>query len=116
MKQFTVFDHAPSVTDYITFPIHGRENNQESQQNLNANRPKFSRQCRTIIEAMLRGEKLTSEVATFNYRIMSPIRRFNDIIEAGVPVRYEWDSDHKYKVMSIDEGKREQVKELVGAY
>lgn len=99
--------------DLFTSIVHINENNESSQSHLNNNRIRFSKQCLTLIHAMLNGEKLTSEKAVFQYHIMSPIRRFNDIIEAGIAVRYEWDTEHRYKELSIPEENREQVKNIL---
>ena len=63
----------------FTNPIIHRENNLTSQGNFEANEPKFRGQCKTIMEAFKRGEKLTTLTAMVNYRIGDLRRRIKDL-------------------------------------
>ena len=49
--------------------LHHQENNIESQRHFEANKDKFSNQCRIVYEALLRGEKLTTTKALLHYGI-----------------------------------------------
>ena len=62
------------------------ENNSESQAHFEANKEKFSRQCRIVYQALLRGERLTSMDAMVRYGIGHLPRRILDLKEHGVPV------------------------------
>lgn len=68
------------------FPIHKRESNQESQNILNANRKRFSRQCQILFDALMRGERLTSFGCALQYKIMDARRRFCDLEQSGIKI------------------------------
>lgn len=70
----------------IDFTVHLRENNPESQSVLDANRPLFNKQCKTVYEALLRGERLTTGEALIKYKIGDLRARIRDIRDAGVKV------------------------------
>ena len=67
------------------------ENNIESQRHFNENKDKFSKQCRIVYEALLRGERLTTSKALIEYGIGDLRRRVKDLIDMwGVPVQSEF--------------------------
>lgn len=60
-------------------PIVHSENNPESQAIFDENEPKFRGQCKTIMEAFKRGEKLTTTKALIKYGIGDLRRRIKDL-------------------------------------
>lgn len=60
-------------------PITHRENNTESQAMFEANEPRFRGQCKTIMEAFKRGERLTTATALMRYGIGDLRRRIKDL-------------------------------------
>jgi len=60
-------------------PITHYENNVESQFDFVKNEPKFRGQCKTIMEAFKRGERLTTKVALLEYSIGDLRRRIKDL-------------------------------------
>lgn len=60
-------------------PIIRKENNAESQLVFDANEPHFRGQCKTVMEAFMRGEKLTTAIALLNYGIGDLRRRIKDL-------------------------------------
>jgi len=90
--------------------IHLRENNPESQQQLELRRSDFSEQCWEVLTRMLNGEKLSSKSA-INSGIGDIRRRAKDLIDhMGIPVRREWANDNgvrlPYKWYYIEEEDR----------
>lgn len=71
----------------LDFDYTRRENNKESQMILEANKERFSNQCRIAYEAMLRGEHLTTSSALIKYGIGDLRARIRDLIKAGVDVK-----------------------------
>lgn len=66
------------------------ENNIESQLHFEANREKFSNQCRIVYDAMKRGERLTTASAILKYKIGDLRRRVKDLKDTwGVPIKSE---------------------------
>ena len=63
----------------FTKPIIHRENNIVSQRNFEDNEPRFRGQCKTIMEAFKRGEKLSVVDAMINYNIGDLRRRIKDL-------------------------------------
>ena len=63
----------------FTQPIIHRENNLTSQRNFEANEPRFRGQCKTIMDAFKRGERLTTLSAMVNYKIGDLRRRIKDL-------------------------------------
>ena len=63
----------------FTKPIIHRENNPLSQAIFEANERAFRGQCKTIMEAFLRGEKLTTTKALIKYGIGDLRRRIKDL-------------------------------------
>lgn len=67
-----------------------RENKVCNQQHFEANKDKFSNQCRIVYEALLRGEKLTTTKALIHYRIGDLRRRIKDLKDMwNVPIESE---------------------------
>lgn len=60
-------------------PITHRENNTTSQASFEKNEPKFRGQCKTIMDAFKRGERLSTLKAMTNYRIGDLRRRIKDL-------------------------------------
>lgn len=77
----------------FTKPITHYENNAESQLNFEEHEPKFRGQCKTIMEAFKRGERLTTKVALLEYGIGDLRRRIKDLKD-------------NYGVENIDEEKK----------
>ena len=63
------------------------ENKVSNQEHFEANKDKFSNQCRLVYEALLRGEKLTTAKALIDYGIGDLRRRCKDLRDIwNVPV------------------------------
>jgi len=74
-----------------------QENNIESQRHFDENKDKFSKQCKIVYEALLRGERLTTAKALIEYGIGDLRRRVKDLIDMwGVPVQSEY-VENRYK-------------------
>lgn len=76
--------------------IHGRENNEESEQHLQENQKKFSQQCLRVMELLNHGKRLTVASA-IGYGIMSLPRRVADCKENGLHIQDEWVRDERGK-------------------
>lgn len=63
----------------FTKTIIHRENNLVSQENFEANEPRFRGQCKIVMDAFLRGEKLTVVGAMINYKIGDLRRRIKGL-------------------------------------
>lgn len=73
------------------------ENNPESQEHFNLNKKAFSRQCRIVYEALLRGERLTTTKALIEYGIGDLRRRIKDLKDIwNIPVKDQY-IDGKFK-------------------
>lgn len=59
--------------------LHHVENKTSNQEHFERNKEKFSKQCRIVYEALLRGEKLTTTQALLNYGIGDLRRRIKDL-------------------------------------
>lgn len=71
--------------------LHHIENKISNQEHFEANKDKFSHQCKIIYEAMLRGEKLTTTSALIMYRIGDLRRRIKDLKDTwNVPVQDQY--------------------------
>jgi len=64
------------------FTVHEAENNRDSLNNLNENRPHFTQQAHTLLEALLRGEVIDADSAKERYGIRHLARRYADLREA----------------------------------
>jgi len=72
-------------------PLIHRENNPGSQAHFEANKQRFTKQCRTVYNALLRGERLTTRIAMFKYNIMDLRRRIKDLKDTWlVPVESQY--------------------------
>lgn len=70
--------------------LHHVENKTSNQEHFERNKEKFSKQCRIVYEALLRGEKLTTTSALLDYKIGDLRRRIKDLKDIwNVPI-----SDH----------------------
>lgn len=80
----------PQLQIDFTQPLVHNENNVESQLIFEANKDKFSNQCKIVFEAFLRGERLTTAKALIHYGIGDLRRRVKDLKDMwGVPVQSE---------------------------
>lgn len=67
------------------------ENKISNQENFEANKDKFSKQCKIVYEALLRGEKLTTTKELIDYGIGDLRRRCKDLRDMwNVPIRSEY--------------------------
>jgi len=94
---------AMTLFDQPAFEHKQCENNAQSEQHYTDNLPKFNGQCKTILEAMQRGERITAYDAMVAYGIGHLARRICDLREGGIDVKDEFikDADGKttrYKV------------------
>lgn len=81
-----------SAKEEINFnELHHVENNFESQKHFEENKDKFSKQCRIVYEALLRGEKLTTHYALLHYKIGDLRRRIKDLKDMwNVPIKDQY--------------------------
>lgn len=63
----------------FTKPITHSENNPDSQKQFEENETRFRGQCKTIMEAFKRGERLTTMSAMIEYKIGDLRRRLKDL-------------------------------------
>lgn len=63
----------------IEFQVHTHENNRESQMILQENVSHFTGQCKTVFEALMRGEVLTTSTALLKYKVGDLRARIRDI-------------------------------------
>lgn len=80
-------NHYGKATDKII--PHIKENNAESQRNLNQNRGKFTKQCQLVLDLLREGKRLTRRGA-YDYGIASLERRIKDLRENGIVIKTEW--------------------------
>jgi hypothetical protein len=75
--------------------IHERENLPENEVHLKVNKEKFPKQCGTVLELLMRGEKLTCRKAMLQFGIGDLRRRIKDLIDLnGVDnIEWEWEYD-----------------------
>ena len=70
--------------------LHHTENKISNQEHFEANKEKFSKQCKIVYEALLRGERLTTAKALIHYGIGDLRRRIKDLKDIwNVPVQSE---------------------------
>ena len=73
------------------------ENTRDNQLHFEANKEKFSNQCKIVYEALLKGEKLTTAKALLQYGIGDLRRRIKDLKDFwDVPIESKF-VDGKYK-------------------
>jgi hypothetical protein len=70
--------------------IFSKQNSASNQAILEANKSHLSNQCRIILEAMLKGERLTTASALLKYGIGDLRRRVKDLRDNGIPVEDEF--------------------------
>ena len=75
---------------------HQRENNPESEQHLQENQKKFSRQCLKVLQLLYQGKRLTTIIAP-SYGILSLPRRIKDLKDNGVHIDEKWLTDENGK-------------------
>lgn len=87
------------------FEIHSHENNRESLDHLNDNRPHFNKQCKCVFDLLMSGVQLTVYSAITQHHINSVPRRILDLKEKGVLINDRWDESvkPKIKIWFIDE-------------
>ena len=74
-----------------------QENKISNQEHFLENKPKFSKQCKIVYEALLRGERLTTTKALLDYKIGDLRRRIKDLKDIwNIPVRDQY-VDGKFK-------------------
>jgi len=67
------------------------ENKISNQEHFERNKEKFSKQCKIVYEALLRGERLTTTKALLNYGIGDLRRRIKDLKDIwNVPIEDEY--------------------------
>lgn len=71
----------------MSFDVHERENNPESQVHLNRNRRRLSKQCKMIYKLMLQGQRVRFKELMLEYGVHSLPRRICDLKEYGIPVK-----------------------------
>lgn len=90
----------------FTKPITHRENNSLSQALFEANEQTFRGQCKTIMEAFIRGEKLTTTKALLKYGIGDLRRRIKDLKDSYGVVGLEFELvDGRFKEWSLNKSK-----------
>jgi len=91
-----------NTTVDMSAPLVHNENNFESQKIFDGNIEHFTKQCKIVYEAFLRGERLTTTKALLDYGIGDLRRRVKDLIDIyGVPVQKET-KEGKYKEYFIN--------------
>lgn len=71
--------------------IHAKENNPDSQANLDENRVKFSGQAAYVLALLRKGYKLTRKSAMVDFGIMSLERRCKDLRDYHkIDIKAEW--------------------------
>ena len=77
--------------------LHHIENKVANQEHFEANKDRFSKQCKLVYEALLRGERLTTTKALLDYQIGDLRRRIKDLKDIwNVPVQDAY-VDGKFK-------------------
>lgn len=80
----------------LTFPVHERENNSESQSHLDTHRQHFSAQCAKLHGILKSGVKLTVLEAMTEYGIGSLPRRVKDLRSGGINIKSEFVPGTRY--------------------
>lgn len=81
----------------IDFSVHVRENSRVNEAHLNANRPRFNKQCAKVLSLLLSGEVLTTTEALLKYRIGDLRRRIKDLKDSGIEIQEDWELDSEGK-------------------
>lgn len=69
--------------------VHTRENNRHSEGILEANYERLNNNCKILLDALKRGERLTGFIVVSKYNMMEYRRRFADLRAAGIAVKSE---------------------------
>lgn len=77
--------------------VHGRENNPDSQQHLEANEQHFNKQCLKILALLRKGEVLTQRRGMIEFDIGDTRRRISELREGGIVIKDEWILDKEGK-------------------
>lgn len=82
---------------------HGRENNTQSENHYADNLKRFNGQCKDVLEALLRGERLTTMKDQVKYKIGDLRARIRDLRKQNIPVQDDFVRDEtgkrtRYKV------------------
>lgn len=81
----------PAVLELDFNQLQHTENKTSNQEHFERNKDKFSKQCKLVYEALLRGEKLTTTKALLDYGIGDLRRRCKDLRDTwNVPIRSEY--------------------------
>ena len=76
---------------------HAPENNEESEMNYIANLDAINNNCRTILEQLLTGRKLTG-IDCIKLGILEYRRRFKDLVDVyKIPIESEYPQGKRYK-------------------
>lgn len=74
--------------------LHTRENNAESQANLQQQAGHLNKQCSQVLNILMTGERLTSWSAMVHYHIGHLARRCLDLKEKGYDIKSEWRTEN----------------------
>lgn len=78
--------------------LHHIENKVVNQEHFELNKDRFSRQCKIVYEALLRGERLTTTKALLYYKIGDLRRRCKDLRDMwNIDVKSEYEKGSRYK-------------------
>lgn len=91
--------------------VHSKENNSESQALLEANRGRLNNQCLTVLQALQRGERLTTGSALLKYGIGDLRRRVKDLLDKGYPISKET-QENRFKIFYMTSEQIKISKEL----
>ncbi len=91
--------------------VHYHENNTDSQIHLNNNREHFGEQCQRVYQAMMNGERISSEWG-FNQQLkmVDSMRRARELQASGIKITREWikaEGKNSYKEYSMTPEQRE---------
>ena len=100
-QQLTIFD---TITHH--------ENNAESQQHYEANKIKFSRKCKQVLEILISGKRINVLDALVKHGISSLPRRILDLKNKEVEISDKWVKEHSYKEWFMTEDQIKRNKEL----
>ena len=67
--------------------VHTQENNRHSEQILEDNLPRLNRNCKVILDALQRGERLTGAIVISKYGMLEYRRRFADLRGKGIQIK-----------------------------
>lgn len=89
------------MTEQLTI-VFQKQNSYQNQVILDNNKDRLSNQCRIVLEALLRGERLTTSSALLNYGIGDCRARIRDLIKSGIQISKDLQTD-RYKVYYMTE-------------